>query len=487
LESLSSGKKLVATIKVFNNHLRLPFILLALSEASVFLVSVYSAALVRFQESNFEQINVVINYGGGNIGLIASIYTIVMILSMTALGHYQSQQHFSPSIFTETVLRCLVSLIIGSIALMILYYLLPEIYMGRGFHFISITLSFVGVIFIRAIFLHFVDKNIMKRNILVVGAGERAVTLINEQGGSKDGLSYKIVGYIPQNQEETAVPSERVVDIDSDAIYQYALENDIDEIILAINDRRKSYPDEELLKCKLSGIKIIDPVCFLEREQGKVNLELLRPSWMIFSTGFQRNAVDIIVARAFDIISSLIIFIIMSPILLITSFLIAAESKFKHPIFYKQVRVGLDGVPFTLLKFRSMSMNAEKDGRAVWASKNDDRITFIGKFIRKTRIDELPQIINILKGDMRLVGPRPERPEFVDDLATKIPFYKKRHTVKPGLAGWAQLKYPYGATERDAYEKLQYDLYYVKNNNVIMDFFILLQTIEIVIMGKGAR
>jgi sugar transferase (PEP-CTERM system associated) len=278
-----------------------------------------------------------------------------------------------------------------------------------------------------------------------------------------------------------------VLEVPNDEIYQYAIDNNIDEIILAIEDRRKYYPDEELLKCKLSGIKIIDPVCFLEQEQGKVNLELLRPSWMIYSTGFQRNLLTVMSARLFDIVSSLIIFIMMSPILLLTALLISAESGFKHPVLYRQERVGLDGKNFTLMKFRSMSMNAEKDGKAVWASKNDNRITLVGKFIRKTRIDELPQILNILKGDMRLVGPRPERPEFVDDLATKIPYYKKRHTVKPGLAGWAQLKYPYGATERDAYEKLQYDLYYVKNNNVIMDFFILLQTIEIVIMGKGAR
>jgi sugar transferase (PEP-CTERM system associated) len=477
----------VATIKVFSNHLRVPFLFLALCESIVFLVSVYSAAFVRFTGTDFDYANIALNYDGGNIGLIASIYTFVMMLSMTALGHYQSQQHFSPSYFTETVLRCLVSLIIGSIALMILYYLLPEIYMGRGFHLISIILSFVGVIFIRAIFLHFVDQNTMKRNVLVVGAGNRASTLISEKGGSRDGVSYRLCGYIPVQQEDTAVPQNRVLDVPNDEIFQYAMDNNIDEIILAIEDRRKYYPDEELLKCKLSGIKIIDPVCFLEQEQGKVNLELLRPSWMIYSTGFQRNLLTVITARLFDIVTSLIIFLIMSPVLLITAFLISAESAFKHPVLYRQERVGIDGKTFTLMKFRSMSMNAEKDGKAVWASKNDSRITLVGKFIRKTRIDELPQILNILKGDMRLVGPRPERPEFVNDLATKIPYYKKRHTVKPGLAGWAQLKYPYGATERDAYEKLQYDLYYVKNHNVIMDFFILLQTIEIVIMGKGAR
>ena len=477
----------MATVKLFNNYLRVPFVVLAGLESLVFLLSVYSAALVRFQSTDFDYTNIVIDYYGGDIGMIAAIYTSVMMLSMIALGHYQSQQHFSPSIFTETVLRVLVSLILGSLALMILYYVLPQIYMGRGFHSIALLLSFVGIIFTRAFFYYFVDQNILKRKVLVVGAGSRAQTLINEKGGAQDGVSYRLLGYMPVQQESIHVPADKVIHVEPDQIADFAIESEVDEIIMAIEDRRKSYPDEELLKCKLAGIKIVDPVTFLEKEQGKVNLEMLHPSWMIYSPGFTRNDLKSLFARFFDIASSLIILTLMFPILLLAAFLISAESGFRHPVFYKQERVGLDGRVFTLMKFRSMKVNAEKDGKAVWASKNDNRITATGKFIRKTRIDELPQIINILKGDMRLVGPRPERPEFVEDLSTKIPYYKKRHTVKPGLAGWAQLKYPYGATERDAYEKLQYDLYYVKNHNVIMDFFILLQTIEIVIMGKGAR
>jgi sugar transferase (PEP-CTERM system associated) len=477
----------MASIKIFNNHLRIPFIFLWLVESIIFMVSVYSAALVRFQQIDFSYENLSSNYDGPNIGFIVMTYTLVMMLSMTALGHYQSQQHASVNMFINTVVRSLVAMAIGSIVLIILYYFFPSIYMGRGFHAIALTISLIGIISIRAFFLQYVDQNILKRNILIIGAGLKAETLIAEKGGYQDGVSYKLIGYVPIKTEVTKVPKNKVINLSMDGIYDYAIENDIDEIILAIEDRRKYYPDEELLKCKLSGIKIVDPVCFLEREQGKVNLEMMNPSWMIFSNGFGRNPIEVISARVFDVITSLLIFIIMSPVLLISAFLISAESRFRSPIFYKQVRVGMDGEEFTLYKFRSMSINAEKDGKAVWASKNDSRITLVGKFIRKTRIDELPQIINILKGDMRLVGPRPERPEFVNDLATKIPFYKKRHTVKPGLAGWAQLKYPYGATERDAYEKLQYDLYYVKNNNVIMDFFILLQTIEIVLMGKGAR
>jgi sugar transferase (PEP-CTERM system associated) len=477
----------VATVRIFNNYLRLPFVALAAVESFIFLVSVYSAAYLRFQDTQFNYINSSVDLYGPEISLISLIYSSVMLLSMIALGHYQSQQHYSPSIFTEIVLRVLVSLIIASATLMVLYYIFPQIYMGRGFHAIALAFSFIGIILARAIFYQFVDQNILKRKVLVIGAGSRAHTLINEKGGSQDGMSYRLMGYLPVQNEEISVPQDKVLNIHADDISDFAIESEVDEIIMAIEDRRKTYPDEELLKCKLAGIKIVDPVTFLEKEQGKVNLEMLHPSWMIYSPGFTRNDMKSLFARLFDIVSSLIILIVMFPILLAAAFLISAESRFRDPVFYKQERVGLDGKIFTLMKFRSMKVNAEKDGKAVWASQNDNRITATGRFIRKTRIDELPQILNILKGDMRLVGPRPERPEFVEDLATKIPYYKKRHTVKPGLAGWAQLKYPYGATERDAYEKLQYDLYYVKNHNVIMDFFILLQTIEIVIMGKGAR
>lgn len=477
----------MATIKVFSNYLRVPFVFLALVEAMIFFVSVYSAALVRFYEIVLTSESIWAGYSSLGVGLNAVVYTTVMMLSMTALGHYQSQQHASEDIYIGTVVRCIVAIATGSIVLIVLNYIFPSSYMGRGYYIISVILSFLGIIITRAIFLNFVDRNSLKRNVLVIGAGNKAAQLIAQKGGSRDGVSYKLNGYISIRDEITNIPEEKVINIEADEIYEYSIKNNINEIIIAIEDRRKYYPAEELLKCKLSGIKIVDPVCFLEREQGKVNLKMMNPSWMIFSNGFDRNIVEVISARLFDIFSSLLIFIIMLPVLLITAFLISAESRFRHPIFYKQTRVGIDDKEFTLYKFRSMSLNAEKDGQAVWASKNDSRVTFIGKFIRKTRIDELPQIFNILKGDMRLVGPRPERPEFVADLATKIPFYKKRHTVKPGLAGWAQLKYPYGANERDAYEKLQYDLYYVKNHNVVMDFFILLQTIEIVIMGKGAR
>lgn len=474
----------MGSVKIYKDFLRVP---VAAIEALIFFLSVYGAAFIRFQEAEFQYKELITTYNGGDLNVIAFIYTFVMMLAMVSLGHYKTHQDLSPSIFAGTVVRVFISLFLGSIALVILFYILPGIHMGRGFQLIALMLSFMGIVFVRLYFLQTIDTQSIKRKILVMGAGSRAKTLIEEKGGVEDGMRYRIDGYLALQNEKVEVPIEKVLNIEPLSIAQYVSDNEIDEIILAIEDRRKTYPAEELLKCKLSGVKIIDPVSFLQREQGKVNLEMLHSDWMIYSSGFNRTDLKSFLSRSFDIVSSLIILVFMMPVLLVAAFVISAESRFKHPIFYRQIRVGLDEKEFSLLKFRSMKIDAEKDGKAIWAGENDNRITAAGRFIRKTRIDELPQILNILRGDMRLVGPRPERPEFVNELAEKIPHYRKRHTVKPGLAGWAQLNYPYGATEKDAYEKLQYDLYYVKNNNIVIDFFILLQTIEIVIMGKGAR
>jgi len=214
---------------------------------------------------------------------------------------------------------------------------------------------------------------------------------------------------------------------------------------------------------------------------------MLNPSWLVFCDGCQQGDAESLLGRVFDLLASILILMVMLPVLMLTATLIFIENNFSGPIFYRQNRVGLNGKVFQLLKFRSMVVNAESDGNAQWASKNDARVTLVGKFIRKVRIDELPQMLNILKGDMSIVGPRPERPEFVEILEKKIPFFSTRHRVKPGLAGWAQLKYPYGADEHDAMKKLEYDLYYVKNHSIFMDIMVLLQTVEVVLLGKGAR
>jgi sugar transferase (PEP-CTERM system associated) len=234
----------------------------------------------------------------------------------------------------------------------------------------------------------------------------------------------------------------------------------------------------------MRGIKVRDIVAFLEDESGHVNVEIAKPSWLIFSEGFQSNVLGAAGKRAFDITVALLVLLLSLPIALAAALAVWLEDR--GPVFYRQRRTGQHGRPFEMIKFRSMRMNAESNG-ATWAAKNDPRVTRVGDFMRKTRIDEIPQVINVLRGDMSFVGPRPERPQFVASLANTIPFYMERHFLKPGITGWAQVSFPYGATEADAREKLGYDLYYVKNYGILFDLVILLRTVEIVVFRVGSR
>jgi sugar transferase (PEP-CTERM system associated) len=262
---------------------------------------------------------------------------------------------------------------------------------------------------------------------------------------------------------------------------------EVHEIVIAMEDRRRAYPVRDLLDCRLNCIHVIELETFLERETGRVPLDLIRPSSLILGDGFRRGMVRQMFIRLFDILASLLVLIASWPLMLFTAIAIKIEDGLRAPVFYHQTRVGLRGTHFEVLKFRSMHLNAESPGQAMWAQSQDRRVTRVGAMVRPIRLDELPQLFNVLAGDMSLVGPRPERPEFVAQLSESIPFYNERHLAKPGITGWAQLCYPYGASERDALEKLQYDLYYIKNRSFIFDLSILLQTVEVVFWAKGAR
>jgi sugar transferase (PEP-CTERM system associated) len=260
----------------------------------------------------------------------------------------------------------------------------------------------------------------------------------------------------------------------------------IDEIIIAVRERRGGgLPMSELLNCRLAGVRVTEASAFFERERGQVRLDSLNASWLIFGEGFNNRALRDAIKRAFDLFASGLLLLVTLPIMLVTALLIKLESK--GPIFYRQERVGHGGSTFHVCKFRSMRTDAEQDGKPRWATAGDDRVTRVGRVIRKLRIDELPQILNVFSGDMSFVGPRPERPFFVDQLNKEIPYYAARHSIKPGITGWAQVRYPYGASLEDAVEKLQYDLYYVKNHSLFLDLMILIETIQVVTLGKGAR
>ena len=472
----------MSTFRLFSNHIKVSFALLATCEALIFYCTFYLAIAIRFSTLNFDSEDLLFSLGV--IQIKALVYTMIHMLCMTALGLYQVDQFKGRSGFLQMISRILVSMIVVSIVLMVVYYIVPSTRVGRGVTALAFLLSFVFLFFVRQIFFNLTEGKYLTTRLLVVGAGNNAASLL-DAGEESLTSGFKIVGFVTTPQQANVVPQQMIID-PGDSLMTAVQALNADEIVVALDDRRKGYPVQQLLDCKLAGIKVSDPVSFLEREQGKVNLALLNPSWVIFSDGFTASLLKTTVSRLFDIAASLSILILTAPILLVTAFLIAFESGFRDPIFYRQERVGKDGQSFQLLKFRSMQVNAEVNG-AQWAAMNDARITRTGNFIRKFRIDELPQILNIIKGDMRLVGPRPERPEFVSKLSGSIKMYSQRHSVKPGLAGWAQLKYPYGATEKDAYEKLQYDLYYIKNANPVMDFFILLLTLEVVLFGKGAR
>ena len=471
----------MTTLRVFNNHIKICFIVLAAIEAAVFFAAIYLGVAIRFQTLDMNSLNALIP----NLFTKALLFAFLNMLGMTALGLYQVEQFRGQTGYTQILARVLVSLVLVFIALMILYYTVPFFRLGRGITAAAFFISLGLIVIVRRLFFVYMGADLTTTKVLVFGVGRNAASLLIKDEGNLPTSSFRIMGFISTPEQQRFVPEEKVVEI-GNSLLELAKTYDANEIIIALDDRNENYPVQHLLDCKLAGINVVDPISFLEREQGKVNLSHLNPSWMVFSDGFRGSRVKSVISRSFDVISSLTILLITAPVLLVVAFLIALESGFREPIMYRQQRVGKNGVPFDLLKFRSMRVDAEKNG-AQWAGQNDARVTAVGKVIRKLRIDELPQIVNILKGDMRLVGPRPERPEFVDQLSQSIDYYQQRHSVKPGLAGWAQLKYPYGASEKDAYEKLQYDLYYIKNANPVMDFFILLQTLEIVIFGKGVR
>ncbi len=383
------------------------------------------------------------------------------------------------------MLRIGVSVLAGAIVGGLLLYASPDHRPTLAEVVGFIVMGLFSLTIVRIAARGLIDEDILKRRVLVYGAGNNAARILalrrrNDQRG------FKVVGFVPSRNEDRLVPPERLIGRDA-PVSEIAEDLEIDEIVMAMDDRRQQFPLKELLDCRLNGIEVIELATFLERETGKVYLDILIPSWMIFSSGFRRDVVRRYTERGFDMLASFALLLLALPVMALTMLAIKLEEGLHAPVLYLQPRVGYAGRVFRVMKFRSMRQDAEKDGRARWASANDDRVTRVGRFIRKVRIDELPQLFNVLSGQMSFVGPRPERPEFVKQLAETIPYYEVRHAVKPGITGWAQLCYPYGASEQDASEKLQYDLYYVKNHSLVFDILILLQTVEVILLGKGAR
>ena len=470
----------MATLKFFKMHLRVPFLILAVLEFGICVAAVFVAVYVRFDGTQITQVDSI------NSPFATSVlFGLVMPITMMAMGLYQSR--FRGGIL-GVFLRSVIGFICGAAILALLYYLIPPLYLGRGVFALAIVIAFFMVGTIRPIFFYYVDRDLLKIRVLVLGAGNKAASIGRRLRRRVDRRGFRIVGYIKLPTDASVeVDPDSLADLDGASLLEFAIANDIDEIVVAADERRSGLPLEQLLECKLHGLDVIDLLSFFEREQGKLPLDILRPDWLIYSDGFERGAFRDVSKRLFDIVASLLILAITWPFMLLGALAIKLEEGFAAPVFYRQVRVGYLGRPFEVLKFRSMTVDAEKSGGAQWATQNDARVTVVGQFIRKTRIDELPQILNVLRGDMSFVGPRPERPHFVEQLSESIPYYQERHAVKPGITGWAQVCYPYGASLRDSNQKQEFDLYYIKNHTIFLDMLILCQTAEVVLFGKGAR
>lgn len=461
--------------RFFRHQIPTEFVFLGFVELFVLIVSFYIGYELRFGEHVWTD-------EFGHYLPKALVYSLVMQLSLIAFGAYQRQSRNSLDVLA---LRIGGSMFIGVILLGMTYYVVPTFFLGRGVLAFSALVGFTGVMAVRILFDRLAKSRDIRLRVLVLGAGSTA-TLIKEAKarGELDGVN--IVGYVPLAGDRETEDEEDLV-IPNESLIRYVEEKDIDEIVLAADDRRKGFPVQDLLDCKMSGIGVLDLLTFFERETGKIRIDILHPSWLFLSDGFYESASRRLWKRSLDLLLLLLLLPVVLPIMLLVAFAIWVENKGRGPVLYSQTRVSENGKLFCIYKFRSMVEDAEQDGVARWAASNDARITRVGTVLRKYRLDELPQLLNILKGDMSFVGPRPERPEFVEQLAGTIPYYNERHRVKPGLSGWAQIRHPYGASTEDCQEKLQYDLYYVKNYSIFLDALVILQTVEVVFLGKGAR
>lgn len=449
------------------------FVLLGGVEACILLLSVYVGTSLRWW---------------GDIRLPedgvpfykAFIFTLVVLSAMTVMGLYQ--RHLREGL-GGMLLRVCGGLCLGFVMLSILFYAFPSLLFGRGEFALILSVALLGVIVARFVFWQTVDRETVVKRILVLGTGKRATAINALLRRKTDQRGFKIVGYVRFPGERSLVEND-VFQHDV-TLLELSQQQQVDEIVVAIDDRRKSFPMHEIVDCRMSGVEVVDLLTFFERQTGKIMLDILNPSWLVFSDGFKYGVLRVYVKRIFDVVASLTLLLVSLPAIFVTIIAIYLEDR--GPILYRQVRVGQNWKLFQVLKFRSMRVDAEGDGKAQWATKNDSRVTRVGEIIRKLRIDELPQIINVLKGDMSFVGPRPERPVFVEQLCENIPYYTERHRVKPGITGWAQICYPYGDSEKDSMEKLQFDLYYVKNYSLFLDLVVLFQTAGAVLWGKGGR
>ena len=474
-ESVNSVRFFSHSTRLFKHHLPTEFVLLGFIEFFALLVAYYVGIDLRFSD------DILIQRFGDYLPQ-ALVFVVIMQMSLIAFSAYQRQPAHSTTMLAA---RIGASMMLGMVILSLGFYIAPVFFLGRGAFALAVFVSFVVIMMIRLIFMRISNVYDLRLRILILGAGRSASLVRNaEVKGELKGVN--LVCFMPMPGDQDTESGISLVKTPG-ALVKYIAENQIDTIVLAMDERREGLPVHELLDCKMGGVEVLDLLTFFERHTSKIRLDIMQPSWLFLSEGFEVNNFRRMWKRVFDVICVFLLLPVVLPVAAISVMAILIESRGREGVIYSQTRVSENGRLFQIYKFRSMVVEAERDGIARWAAKNDVRITRVGAVLRKFRLDELPQLFNVLKGDMSFVGPRPERPEFVEKLSEKIPYYNERHRVKPGLSGWAQIRYSYGASEEDGFEKLQYDLYYVKNCSILLDILVLLQTAEVVLLGKGAQ
>jgi sugar transferase (PEP-CTERM system associated) len=384
----------------------------------------------------------------------------------------------------EYAVRLCQALAIATVVLCVIYYVAPALTVGRGVFGISILLSSIFLILWHTCLRLYLGARAPHTNLLVLGTGNLAREAVREILAHPE-LGIRVLGFVDDNPQLVGVSivNPKVIGVYQD-LPDLVAKHKVDRIVVGLQDRRGKLPIKELLDFKTRGVAIEDATTFYERVAGKIPIENLKPSWMVFNTGFGVSKRALLEKRILSLLVSSVLLMLLSPIILLLIVLIKLDSK--GPAFYRQERVGQDGKPFMLVKFRSMFEDAENGTGPVWCKEGDDRVTRMGRIMRRTRLDELPQFYNVLRGDMSLVGPRPERPHFVQQLVESIPFYPLRHIVKPGITGWAQINYGYANSLDHTVQKLQYDLFYIKNMSWALDSLIILETIKTVLVKKGS-
>jgi len=459
-------------IRIFNHYLHRQTLLQVFFDLGLILFAVVAVVL-----SQGESAQTVIPFAASHgLSLAGCMFVI-----NSATGFYQ---HVHNRSITESCARALLGLMFGLPLAYAIFSFLPANTDHRELITLVAMAAVAAVMVHRVYAAHSSTQSRLRTRILIFGSGAAAKTVGSTLRAADPHA--QIVGYFAgPNEDHPEVPQADMI-APKGSLTETARSLGVDEIVVALSERRGgSMPLRQLLDCKLYGIRVVDIATYFEKTLAQIKISHVNAGWLIFGDGFNQGMVRTAVKRVFDIIFSALILLIALPVMAVTAILIKLESR--GDVLYRQERVGLNGAVFKVIKFRSMRSDAEKDGKPRWATLNDDRVTRVGRFIRKVRIDELPQLLNVLRGEMSLVGPRPERQFFVDDLVSKIPYFAVRHSVKPGVTGWAQVRYEYGSTVEDSIEKLQYDLYYVKNHTLFLDLLIMLETVAVVLTGKGAR